>query len=130
MKLEVDGTQYWIKFRHERKDPNGEASRDKTACFIMSGEIEVASAVVICHPNVQFCRASGRKFALAKAISRLFPSDRKEMSYKEWEENKLKRQQFWTAIWLERIRILELAQEQHDKIKGDGGLVAFPEYSV
>lgn len=130
MKIKTEGSEYWIKFQYDRKKPEDETSRDTTTCFIMTGEIEVAQVTIRCHPNVQFCRATGRKIALGLAVCTLFPI-MDGMSYDKVGMLKDQRRKFWEGVWVARQQVEAKAQAARDLAKGQlSQPVNFTAYSV
>lgn len=62
LKFEFQGKQYKIGFTHKGKIYGG------TTCFIKCADDEVAIGRTNLHPSDNFCRETGRKLALTRAL--------------------------------------------------------------
>ena len=80
MTITVNDQEYRVRFRHEVKKFVNE--HRLVCCTINDGEEEYA----LCNPKDQFCKATGRKIALARAL--------KNMNF-----DKPSRRQFWAEYF-------------------------------
>lgn len=81
----VDGKEYKAEFDCDRY-PMG-TSRGDTYCKIRIEDFVTAMGSAECSFNDNFCRNTGRKIALSRALIKLFPDDRD------------KRKLFWDAYF-------------------------------
>lgn len=88
LRLKVDNIDYKVSFMHSNLDEyetegyigrGVDEPRRATFATISSGDVILSKGVSICHPGDIFRRATGRKIALADALSRVSKPLRKEI---------------------------------------------------
>lgn len=102
--LNGGSVNYLVEFQHERNVPD--AKKEKctavSVCRVYSGEFEsahdlckqavVATAEAWTSKSDNFCKSTGRKIALARALKKLFPN---ADDIKVTQENRDTRRAFW-----------------------------------
>jgi len=68
--VKINRREYQVRFRHSN------AVFRYTLCEIMRGDKVVAFGAAECHPKDNFCKNTGRKIALVRALQILFPTKR------------------------------------------------------
>lgn len=86
--VKIKRREFQVRFRHENR------YHRYTTCRIMRGDVIVAEGMAICHPKDNFCRDTGRKLALARALQTLFPNKKGK---KRSRATQARRQVFWDA---------------------------------
>lgn len=76
--VKIDGVLHTLKFTHYRWWQQHGGGEDYTKCeLLIESRRGVATAIAQgrarCHPNDNFCRATGRKLALARAVTAAYP---------------------------------------------------------
>ena len=89
MNVTVDDLEYEIMFRHSQvreNYPGRFGISGSTICFITVSENhpEVAVGAALCSSKDNFCRATGRKISLGRALLKAFPN--KEDRRYIWEQ--------------------------------------------
>lgn len=79
MKIQVDGKEFTLEFRHNFK---GDANLGSTCSIKPEGGEEVVGVAKL-HPKDQACRMKGRKYALKRALA--FPEFSKDFRTKFWK---------------------------------------------
>lgn len=88
LRLKVNDVDYRVSFVHKNLDEyetecyigrGVDEPRRATVATISSGDTILSKGVSICHPGDIFRRATGRKIALADALSKLNKPLRKEI---------------------------------------------------
>jgi len=66
--VKVKRREFQVRFRHENR------YHRYTICKIYRGDWIVAEGMAECHPKDNFCKDTGRKLSLARALQTLFPN--------------------------------------------------------
>ncbi len=85
--VKIKRREFQVRFRHENE------YHRYTVCEIKHGYKTVAIGAAECHPKDNFCKETGRKLALARALQILFPNKRKKRS----KVVQARRRLFWQA---------------------------------
>lgn len=87
-KIELNCREYRIKFHH---------TTNSTEAWIVDEESKVPFAIgyADCHPTDGFCKATGRKIALSRALQE-FTEDKQERS-QVWEK-------YWSLSGVEKVK--------------------------
>lgn len=81
MKVEINGSSYFIDWRHIKSEVKS-LSKFRTACSIRDEALQlVATDLAECSLKDNFCRETGRKISLTRAIRVFDKSVRKQI----WE---------------------------------------------
>jgi len=86
--VKIKRREYQVRFRHSN------VVFRYTICEIMRGDKIVASGAAECHPKDNFCKDTGRKLALSRALQIIFPNKRGK---KRSRATQARRQVFWDA---------------------------------
>ena len=86
--VKIKRREYQVRFRHENR------YHRYTICEIKRGDRVVALGAAECHPKDNFCKNTGRKLALSRALKILFPS---KEGKKRSRAIIARRQVFWDA---------------------------------
>ena len=89
--VKIKRREYQVRFRHEN------TFNRYTVCKIFRGDEMVAEGVAECHPKDNFCKGTGRKLSLSRALQMLCPN---KIGKKRSKATKAKRQLFWDAYAL------------------------------
>lgn len=100
-RVTVDGVELEVDFRHEEiwrtmevwpDVPVDAPDHRRTSCSVSWGGIQLTCGVADCSVSDQFCRATGRKLALTRAVAALPKHVRKAI---------------WDGYWRATARIVE-----------------------
>jgi len=116
-----NNTKYRITFEHfnpavEGPKQNVSELSPGTLCVIETDNQMVALAHSRLHPKAQFCRSTGRKVSLGRALLMLFPG----------EENKAVRRDFWyqyfavSPLSLRRMSTVKFSPHTHNEDMNNG----------
>jgi len=85
MKVKLNGQDVFIDFLHRRWDNNAEDSRGQTICEITEKGTKnvLFSGSSLCSSRDNFCKETGRKIALARAIRDL-PRDVRQLVWADY----------------------------------------------
>ena len=86
--VKIKRREFQVRFRHENE------YHRYTICNIKRGDEIVAEGMAECHPKDNFCKDTGRKLALARALQILFPSKKGK---KRSIATRARRRAFWNA---------------------------------
>lgn len=86
--VKVKRREFQVRFHHAN------IHNRYTICNIKRGEHIVASAMAECHPKDNFCKDTGRKLSLARALQILFPNKKGK---KRSKATQAQRRVFWDA---------------------------------
>ena len=89
--VKVKRREYQVRFRHENKHHR------YTICEIKRGDWIVATGAAECHPKDNFCKGTGRKLSLSRALQTLLPNKKGK---KRSEKTRSLRLLFWDAYAL------------------------------
>lgn len=86
--VKIKRREFQVRFRHENE------YHRYTICKIMRGDKIVAEGMAECHPKDNFCKDTGRKLSLARALQFLFPNKKGK---KRSKATQARRRVFWDA---------------------------------
>ena len=86
--VKVKRREFRVRFHHEN------VVNRYTICRIERGGKIIALGTAECHPKDNFCKDTGRKLSLARALQFLFPNKKGK---KRSKATQAKRQVFWDA---------------------------------
>ena len=86
--VKIKSREFQVRFRHENE------YHRYTICKIMRGDKIVAEGMAECHPKDNFCKDTGRKLSLARALQFLFPNKKGK---KRSKATQARRRVFWDA---------------------------------
>ena len=91
--VKVKRREFQVRFRHENVY-NRYTICKITMCKILRGEKIVAEGMAECHPKDNFCKDTGRKLSLARALQTLYPNKKGK---KRSKATQARRRVFWDA---------------------------------
>lgn len=84
MKVNIEGTDYWVHWVYHMSPGKQNVVVAKTKCIIETqGFVTLCSEEVGCNPKDRFVKEIGRKLSLKKTLE------------KQWPNNREIRKQFW-----------------------------------
>ncbi len=100
-RVTVEGQEFRVLFAHRRAATNVNKAQFKviTSCAITDGKTILAQGATKCSVNDNFCRATGRKVALSRALAEMpgRPYDPLHETKPTWDE--AQRRAVWNAYW-------------------------------